>query len=254
MIVFVMVERLPDARSALLGGLIDHAPTFPPARLSTAEALAEDRRARVSTEAWLLGRLVWPSSRLAELAGYDAAPLSLVLDVPVPTAGSETSTVAAVETRWPELPAFHGEAFVELPHDDELEQNVEQVRASGAFAKVRCGGERTPTSAELARFVRACSNAGLPFKASAGLHHAVRSGEAHGFLNLLAAALYPERAEDALDEEEPAAFKVDADGFAWSGLKADAAVIARMRRERFRSFGSCSFAEPVNELRALGIL
>ncbi len=87
MIVLVVVERLPDAHSALLGGLIDHAPTFPPARLPPAEALAEDRRARASPEAWLLGRLVWPASRLAELAGYDAAPLSLVLDEPVQAAG-----------------------------------------------------------------------------------------------------------------------------------------------------------------------
>jgi hypothetical protein len=244
-----MAERLADATSALLAGLIDHAPTFPPARLPTEEALAEDRRARASAESWLLGRLVWPSSRLAELSSYDAVPLSLVLDGPVPVA----TRVEAVETRWPELPAFDGEVFVELPLDDELEQNVERLKAAGAFAKVRCGGERTPTSAELARFVRICSDAGLPFKASAGLHHAVRSGEAHGFLNLLAAALDPERAEDALDEEDPAAFTVGADGFAWTGGEAGTTALARMRRERFRSFGSCSFDEPVDELRALAI-
>jgi hypothetical protein len=245
-----MAERLSDAISALLRGLIDHAPTFPPARLPTAEALAEDRRARAAGEAWLLGRLVWSSSRLEELAGYDAAPVSVVLDGPVPPA----TRVEAVETRWPELPAFDGEVFVELPLDDDLEQNVEQVKAAGAFAKVRCGGERTPTSAELARFVRVCSDAGLPFKASAGLHHAIRSGEAHGFLNVLAAALDPERAEEALGEDDPAAFTVGSDGFAWSGLEADTTALARMRRERFRSFGSCSFEEPVDELRALAIL
>jgi hypothetical protein len=254
MIVFVAGEGSSDARWALLARLIDHAPTFPPARLPTAEALAEDRRARASAEAWLLGRLVWRSSRLAELAGYDRVPLSLVLDGPVPTAGREASRVEAMEARWPEQPAFGGEVFVELPLDDRLEQRVERVRASGALAKVRCGGERTPTSAELARFIGACSHAGLPFKASAGLHHAVRSGTAHGFLNLLAAALFPERAEEALDEEGPAAFAVDANRFAWSGLEADAPAIARMRRERFRSCGSCSFAEPVDELRALAIL
>ena len=240
-----------DARRALLGGLIDHAPTFPPARLPTVEALAEDRRARAGAEAWLLGRLVWPSSRLSELGDYDGVPLSLVLDGPVPAAGR----VEAVETRWPELPAFGGEVFVELPLDGGLEQNLERVQAAGALAKVRCGGERTPTSAELARFVRACSHIGLPFKASAGLHRPVRSGAAHGFLNLLAAALFPERAEEALDEQDPAAFTVDAERFAWSGgLEGGAAAIARMRQERFRSFGSCSFAEPVDELRALAIL
>jgi hypothetical protein len=235
---------------ALLGGLIDHAPTFPPAQLPTAEALAEDQRARAGSEAWLLGRLVWPASRLSELVDYDGVPLSLVLDGPMPTAGR----AEAVEARWPELPSFEGEVFVEVPLDDGLEQNLKRVRAAGALAKVRCGGERTPTSAELARFVRACSQVGLPFKASAGLHHAVRSGDEHGFLNLLAAALFPERAEEALDEEDSAAFAVDSEGFAWSGRKADAATIARMRRERFRSFGSCSFAEPVDDLRALAIL
>ncbi len=235
---------------ALLGGLIDHAPTFPPARLPTAEALAEDRRARAGAEVWLLGRLVWPSSRLSELVDYDQVPLSLVLDGPVPAAGR----VEAVEARWPELPSFGGEVFVELPLDGGLEQDLEQVQAAGAMAKVRCGAERTPTSAELARFVRACADVGLPFKASAGLHRAIRNGAAHGFLNLLAAALFPERAEEALDEKDPAAFAVDAERFAWSGLEADAAAIARMRQEGFRSFGSCSFAEPVDELRALAIL
>jgi hypothetical protein len=241
---------IPLVARALLGGLIDHAPTFPPARLPTAEALAEDRRARAGEEAWLLGRLVWPSSRLPELADYDGVPLSLVLDGALPGDGR----VEAVESRWPELPSFGGEVFVEVPLDERLEQNLEQVQAAGALAKVRCGGERTPTSAELARFVRACAQAGLPFKASAGLHRPIRNGAAHGFLNLLAAALFPERAEEALDEQDPAAFAVDAERFAWSELEADAAAISRMRRERFRSFGSCSFAEPVGELRALAIL
>jgi hypothetical protein len=235
---------------ALLGGLIDHAPTFPPARLPTAEALAEDRRARASAEAWLLGRLVWASSRLPELADYDGVPLSLVLDGPVPAA----DRVEAVETRWPELPAFGGDVFIEVPLDDGLEQNLDRVQAAGALAKVRCGGERTPSSAELGRFVRACAERRLPFKASAGLHHAVRDREAHGFLNLLAAALFPDRAKEALDEQDPGAFAVDADAFAWSDLQADAAAIARMRREGFRSFGSCSFAEPVDDLRTLSIL
>src|SRR5215210_6444525 len=90
---------------ALLGGLIDHAPTFPPARLPTTEALAEHRHARASANAWLLGRLVWASSRLPELVDYDGVPVSLVLDGPAQADGR----VEAVEARWPELPSFGGE-------------------------------------------------------------------------------------------------------------------------------------------------
>ncbi len=240
-----------DTRRALLGGLIHHAPTFPPARLPIEEALAEDRRARAGDEAWLLGPLVWPASRLADLEGYDDVPISLVLDGPIPRVGRP---VRSVESRWPAVPDFDGEVFVELPVDQDLEGNLERLKAAGALAKVRCGGERTPSPAELARFVEACDATRVPFKASAGLHHAVSTGAQHGFLNLLAAVLFPDEAEVALTTEEPRAFALTADGFAWEGRDAGAVDAARMRRERFRGFGSCSFSEPVDELRGLGIL
>ena len=54
-----------DARRALLTRFFDHAPMFPPASLPPADALAEDRRARESEHAWMLGRLVWPAAKLA---------------------------------------------------------------------------------------------------------------------------------------------------------------------------------------------
>lgn len=248
------VETRADARRALLERLIDHAPTFPPAQLPVSEALAEDRRARASSEAWLLGRLVWAAPRLDELGGYDQVPISLVLDghVPVPAAG--TWPVEAVESRWPHLPEFAGDVFVELRVDDDLERNLQEVKTARARAKVRCGGERTPSPEELARFVRTCAAVGIAFKASAGLHHPIRRGEQHGFLNLLAAALFPQEAEAALAEEDPAAFALDERHFAWSGFHAEAPEIARMRRERFHGFGSCSFAEPVDDLHSLGML
>ena len=239
-----------DARRALLEGLIHHAPTFPPAQLPTDEALAEDRRARGSQDGWILGPLVWLASRLGELDGYDAQ-VSAVLDAPLP---ATTARVEWVEARWPASPDFRGEVFVELPIDGELEPNLERVRAAGARAKVRCGGERTPEPAELARFVQACAAAGVAFKASAGLHRVVRTEESHGFLNLAAAVLFPARAEEALSCLEPAAFALTADGFQWTGEHAGTAELARMRRERFRGFGSCSFAEPVADLRALRFL
>jgi hypothetical protein len=220
----------------VLAGLIDHAPTFPPARLPVDKALAEDRRVRESDDAWIAGRLVWPANRVAELDGYDRVPLSLVLAAHVPVPGTGTWPIEAMEARWPAIPDFDGEVFVEVPIDDALERNLARVKQAGAFAKVRCGGERVPSPAELARFVRACAELELPFKASAGLHHAIRRGDAHGFLNLLAAAGRPAEAESLLADEQ---------------LSVDEAPA---ERRLFRSFGSCSFAEPVAELRALGML
>lgn len=230
------VEAATDAHRVLLERLIDHAPTFPPAELPTDEALAEDRRVRGSEEAWLVGRLVWPASRLAELDPGFQVPISAVLDGPVPDSG--TWPLEAVEARWPAIPRFDGEVFVEVPLDDELERNLERVHAARAYAKVRCGGERVPTAAELARFVRACAALELPFKASAGLHHALPADGQHGFLNLLAAVAEPDAAEDALAAPD-------------AGLPLER---ARRVRQRFRGFGSCSVAEPVADLRALGLL
>lgn len=220
----------------VLEHLIDHAPTFPPARLPVDKAVAEDRRVRDSPDAWIAGRLVWPADGLAELDGYDRVPLSLVLPGHVPVPGTGTWPIEAMEARWPAIPAFDAEVFVEVPIDELLERNLAEVKRAGAFAKVRCGGERTPTPAELARFVRACAELELPFKASAGLHHAVRRGGAHGFLNLLAAAARPDDAESLLADEHLAVGDVPAE------------------RGLFRSFGSCSFAEPVAELRELGMV
>src|ERR1700756_4864619 len=67
-----------DARHALLTRFFDHAPMFAPASLPAAEALAEDRRARQSEHAWLLGRLVWPAAQLSEIPQDEHRALALV--------------------------------------------------------------------------------------------------------------------------------------------------------------------------------
>lgn len=60
-----------DARNALLSGLFDHAPMFPPARMELAAAVEEDRRAQASPHAWLLGRFVVPAG--TEVPGRELA-------------------------------------------------------------------------------------------------------------------------------------------------------------------------------------
>jgi hypothetical protein len=116
--------------------------------------------------------------------------------------------------------------------------------------KLRCGGARVPSAEDVAQFVRHCREQGVRFKATAGLHHALPTNGEHGFLNLLAACVFGSE-EEMLATREIA---LDADSFRANGRIADAETCARVRRELFASIGSCSVAEPVGELRALGIL
>jgi len=221
----VALRLVDDARRALLGRLIDHAALFPPASLPLPEALAEDRRARESPYAWMLGRFVSPASRFDEVAPQSSCPLTLV------GAGVEHD-------------GLH--AYLEGVELDEVAQR-------GARAKVRCGGERIPPVEELAGFVRGCRTRGLAFKATAGLHHAypTEAGE-HGFLNLLAAAVFGDE-EEAL--RAPAgSFELDQRSFRWNGREAAPRELVHVRETLFHSIGSCSFFEPVEELEALGIL
>jgi hypothetical protein len=222
-----------SAARALFGRLIDHAPTFPPAQLPVAEAIEEDRRARASDESWILARLAWPASKLAELGDEDRE-LTVIVD------GSLVSDprIAAVESRAMLEPGSAPEVYVEGGDLDELAR-------LGLRAKIRCGGEHVPSVDELADFIRGCRERDLPFKATAGLHDAVRQNGAHGFLNVLAAAVFD---EDALTEEDAEAFRVTEAEFRWRDRAAPPS------RGLFVSFGSCSFFEPVEELKALNLL
>ena len=238
---------MPDARRALLGELIDHAPLFPPASLSLEAALEDHRSALRSPHAWMVRRFVAPASRLGELP--QDLRIALVVDTPVDLGDGR---VEAVEGRGDPaaLARLCAESYVEIPPNDGL--LVREIGQVGARAKVRCGGESVPSVGELAGFVRACREASVPFKATAGLHHAVRTDSEHGFLNLLAAAVFGDE-EEAFSEEDEAAFGLDAEAFAWRDRRAGSEALAESRRF-FTGIGSCSFVEPVEELERLGIL
>jgi hypothetical protein len=246
------MDRHGDARVALLGELVDHAPLFPPASLPLPDALEEDARARVSRDSFMLGRFVCLASQLSELPDLGRG-ISVVLDAAL----ADDPRVEAAETR----PSFDlgagvprvGEVYVETPLDDTLEDRLDHVAELGLRAKVRCGGAAVPDAESLALFIRSCREREIVFKATAGLHHAVRSDGEHGFLNLLAAVVFGDEVH-ALDETDPTAFELDAESFSWRGRSASAGELAAARRERFHSIGSCSFFEPVEELEALGVL
>jgi hypothetical protein len=139
----------------------------------------------------------------------------------------------------------------------------------GGF-KLRCGQSESsvvPTSEQVAFIIATCRKEGVAVKFTAGLHHPVRhfdqTGQApvHGFLNLFAAGVLSHAGrttqsglQKIIEEEKPGAFQFLEDGFRWQGLCASTEEIATARRKLVTSFGSCSFDEPRDDLRAMGLL
>ncbi len=151
-----------------------------------------------------------------------------------------------------------------------LERAAAALSGTGAGLKIRCGGleaAAVPTVEAVAAAITAARDASLPLKATQGLHHPVRHHDAaldttvHGFLNLIAAGIMArvhglDEAGTAaiVAERDPAAFSVTADALTWRELEASAAQVAAARREAVVGFGSCSFAEPRDDLASLGLL
>ena len=135
--------------------------------------------------------------------------------------------------------------------------------------KLRTGGvmaDAFPTSAQLARALVTAATHQLPIKFTAGLHHPIRQfrdevkTKMHGFLNVLGAAVLAaqhqwdaDQAVTMLEDEDPRSFSFADDFFAWRDWKIDTEGL-QYRRKFVRSFGSCSFDEPRDDLRALGLL
>ena len=221
---------------------------------------------------WRLSALVGPdvAGDAAAVASFNAAQPGRALVDAVELKATTPEEVAAVLDAAPRGAA----AYVEIPLDPALDALLDAVQAHGGRAKVRTGGVTAaafPPTEAVARFLDECVRRALPFKATAGLHHPVRGEQAltyapdaprgvmHGFLNLLAAtallcAHRPfERASAALEERDAGAFGVGNEALVWRGERLEADAV-RSARALMSGFGSCSFAEPVADLRALGLL
>jgi hypothetical protein len=165
------------------------------------------------------------------------------------------------------------EVWVELsPTAPDLSALIAAIRAVGRGAKLRTGGvipEAFPSSAAVVRFLRECHDAGLVMKATAGLHHPLGgeyrltyesgspTGKMFGFLNVfLAATLIHTGGSDAealamLDDRDARSFTATPDALGWRAHRFTAAQITAARRALCRSFGSCSFTEPLTGLQEL---
>jgi len=168
------------------------------------------------------------------------------------------------------------ELFAELPVDDaQLETLIGAAKNAGARAKIRTGGvtpDAFPSAQAIVHFIRCCLSSGVTFKATAGLHHplhaeyrltydaAAPTAPMFGFLNVfLAAGLMSNGLSDAdavqlLEESDAGALSATPASIRWRDHVLDAEQIRSLRDRVLVSFGSCSFTEPVDELRSLALL
>lgn len=163
-----------------------------------------------------------------------------------------------------EVPAQRAEKTIALL----AEHNSDEEAATFGY-KLRTGGvtaDAFPSLADIAQALVTPATHQLPIKFTAGLHHPVRQfrdevkTKMHGFLNVLGAAvLAAEHQWDAdqaammLEDEDPGSFLFTDDFFAWRNSKIDTERL-QYRRRFVRSFGSCSFDEPREDLRVLNLL
>jgi hypothetical protein len=135
--------------------------------------------------------------------------------------------------------------------------------------KLRTGGvtpDAFPTSAQIAQALVVPATHQVPIKFTAGLHHPLRQyreevqTRMHGFLNVLGAAILAaehkwneKQTATMLEDENLKSFSFDDEFFAWREWKIDLKRLNN-RRKFVTSFGSCSFDEPREDLRALGLL
>ncbi|MFC4054260.1 hypothetical protein ACFOY4_31595 [Actinomadura syzygii] len=261
--------------------LCDDAAVFPPGLAPLADAVPAHRAHRAAPYAAVVGPLVLPASALDELYPLlhgdpldvsitapggpceAAKALATAAELPVDVRGLEVAVPAGMEAD--EFFRLLGDVgatlFVEVPRDDRRPSIIAAVAALGHRAKFRTGGVKAhlyPGPDELAAAIKAAVDAGVPFKATAGLHHPVRNTDPetgfhqHGFLNLLLAT---DAAIIGRPSGDLAAILADRDARAVASRVAalgddrTAAV-----RARFLSFGTCSITDPLTELADLGLI
>ena len=292
---------------ALMSHLIDYAGLFPPAQLEMGPTVRNYASYLASEDEWMLGRLIVPVARLDEFEREAEALLPMdgsshepwllsALTAPAGEAkladdlarirefnacysASGRAMIDAIELKAASSDAIDEAleivpdelfAFFELPVDIDPRGLLASLAGSDAGAKIRTGGvtpELYPTPAQVARFIRACGASGVPFKATAGLHHPLRhrneavGADEFGFLNVFLGACLAVTADvddaeliNLLCESDASAFKLDDDGVTWRQHVIPTSKVEQVRERTAIAFGSCSFDEPREDLRAMRLM
>jgi len=276
----------------LFEGLLDDAAVFPPGNASVRDALEAHVARRLDPAAVLVGPLVLSTTHLELLAAsldeeltsakLEASPLALNLvvreleevpraiatvnadprlsltglEVTPPSHTTMTSALTALTAYG--LP--DAQVFVECPWGMRLPRDVVEIAEAGYHVKLRTGGTTLgafPSEPELAEAIVLAVSHQVAFKATAGLHRAVRHRdgstgfEHHGFLNVLLAA---STADEGVEVVRSALAEQDARTVAHAVLALGADGLHGVRSTRFLSFGTCDVDEPARDLISLGLL
>lgn len=256
--------------SGLLAGLLDDAAAFPPGSAPLDRAVVEHAAHLRSPYADAVGPLVVRAADLGSSALAGTRPRSLAVVTGVDQAHAAITAagprlrmleVALPDSAAPDevrsLASFGIDVFVEVPRDGRRHAVLEEIAAAGLKAKFRTGGlaaDLYPSPAELAASLHAAVTLGVAFKATAGLHHAVRhtdpkrAFDEHGFLNLLVATALAQSGASVDDLEQALAWRDEA------AVAAAARHLAAGVRDAFCSFGTCSITDPLEELARLDLL
>ncbi|HUO31192.1 MAG TPA: hypothetical protein VMU80_18355 [Bryobacteraceae bacterium] len=255
------MARIPDSLRALLENLIDYAGLYPPAGLPIAEVLENYQSYRESPAGWMLNRLVLPAAKLPDAPLRDGWRVTLLVDGEPGPLPPQIETLETKLASRLSLPTYCETALDAVPE--------------GAYAKVRTGGltpDAIPAPAAIADFLCTAAQLRKAFKATAGLHHPLRSmrpltyavdtprATMHGFVNVFAAAAFAWQGEeravvlDVLSDGNPESFRFLEGTLRWNSQAVATPRMEAARRAFAHSFGSCSFTEPVADLQALGWL
>ena len=198
-----------------------------------------------------------------DLLSVNQLEMWLPQDVDLPVLREARSIIGSLPAFW-EAPAERAPETITLL----AELNSDMDEPTFGF-KLRTGGvtpDAFPTSAQIARSLVVPATHQVPIKFTAGLHHPLRQyreevqTRMHGSLNVLGAAILAaehkwneKQTATMLEDENLKSFSFGDEFFAWREWKID---IKRLkgRRKFVTSFGSCSFDEPREDLRMLGLL
>ena len=302
------VRSMAASLRVFLGRIIDYAGLFPPASLDMRTSVSNYSRYLNAPRRWALGRFVLPVARLDEflnaqenvaadpwqLSGiisanieadmaavdeFNRKALGAIIDT-IEVRARELDEIDLVRKNQPSSTTM----FFELA-PEQADEFLPILRHFDGCAKLRTGGvveEAFPSLESVAGFIARCAELGVPFKATAGLHHPIRCfrpltyepnarrGMMHGFLNVFTAAAIAWSAVHSgkpapratlatcLADRERANWHFGEDALTWSGeeqpIQIDVASLRSVRSQFALSFGSCSFEEPLQDMHEIDLL